>query len=294
VTRKGWKSNSYSYASILIVVTIACSLTGFAAALPLAVFTIDSSIPDAGTLLREVKAHQVQLEKEREDYTCRVTETKQERDSAGRIKKTETEERELIYVHGNPIERLVKRDGRELSAQEAKKEQDRVNREVIKDLHPGHNAADKDEITVARILEIIAFRNPRRAVLNGRTTIVFDFAGNPHAKTRGRSETALKKLSGTIWIDEKARQVARMSAILDDNYRIGAGLFASVAKGSNLTFDQAFIRNDAWLPTAIELHLQARAFLLVGIHDDISIRFDHYRKYQVDAVQLPGAAVKEK
>ena len=125
--------------------------------------------------------------------------------------------------------------------------------------------------------------------LNGRDTIAFDFAGDEHAKTHGRDEDALKKVSGTVWIDEADREVSRMSATLDENYHVGFGLLASVAKGSNVVFDQALIRNEAWLPTAITLHLQARAFLVAGIRADVDIRFDEYKKFQTDAVQQPGA-----
>ena len=96
-------------------------------------------------------------------------------------------------------------------------------------------------------------------------------------------------MSGTIWIDEADREVSRMSATLDENYHVGFGLLASVAKGSNVVFDQALIRNEAWLPTAIALHLQARAFLVAGFRADIDIRFDQYQKFQTDAVQQPGA-----
>jgi hypothetical protein len=80
-----------------------------------------------------------------------------------------------------------------------------------------------------------------------------------------------------------------MSATLDENYHIGFGLLASVAKGSNVVFDQALIRKEAWLPTAIALHLQARALLVAGFRADIEIRYDQYQKFQTDAVQQPGA-----
>ena len=96
-------------------------------------------------------------------------------------------------------------------------------------------------------------------------------------------------MSGTIWIDEADREVSRMSATLDENYHMGFGLLASVAKGSNVVFDQALIRNEAWLPTAISLHVQARALLVAGFRADINIRFDQYKKFQTDAVQQPGA-----
>jgi hypothetical protein len=248
------------------------------------------ALPDAATMLREVEAHQKQLDKVRENYTFRSVQTTRQLDSSGNTKKVETEEHEVFFVNGHRVQKLVRKDGKDLSPEQARKEQDRVNKEVLKISQPGYrNPDDKDEITVSRLLQIVTFSRPRRVQLNGRDTVAFDFAGDEHAKTHGRDEEALKKVSGTIWIDEADREVSRMSATLDENYHVGFGLLASVAKGSNLVFDQALIRNEAWLPTAIALHLQARAFLVAGFRAEIDIRFDQYKKFQTDAVQQPGA-----
>jgi hypothetical protein len=249
-----------------------------------------AALPDAATMLREVEAHQKQLDKVRENYTFRSVQTTRQLDSSGNTKKVETEEHEVFFVNGHRVQKLVRKDGKDLSPDQARKEQDRVNKEVLKISQPGYSNPDKDEITVSRLLQIVAFSRPRRVRLNGRDTIAFDFAGDPHAKTHGRDEEALKKVSGTIWVDEADREVSRMSATLDENYHVGFGLLASVAKGSNLVFDQALIRDEAWLPTAIALHLQARAFLVAGFRAEIDIRFDQYKKFQTDAVQQPGAA----
>jgi hypothetical protein len=248
-----------------------------------------AALPDAATMLREVEAHQKQLDKVREDYTFRAVQTTRWLDSGGNTKKVETEEHEVFFVNGERVEKLVRKDGKDLTLDQARKEQDRVNKEVLKISKPGYSNPDKDEITVSRLLQIVTFSRPRRVGLNGRDTIAFDFAGDPHAKTHGRGEDALKKVSGTIWIDEADREVSRMSATLDENYHVGFGLLASVAKGSNMVFDQALIRNEAWLPTAIALHVQARALLVAGIRAEIDIRFDQYKKFQTDAVQQPGA-----
>jgi hypothetical protein len=249
-----------------------------------------TAIPDAGTMLREVEAHQKQLDKIRENYTFRAVQSTRQLDSSGNTKKVETEEHEVFFVNGHRVEKLVRKDGKDLTPDQARKEQDRVNKEVVKISQPGYrDNTEKDDITVARLLQIVSFSRPRRVSLKGRDTIAFDFAGDEHAKTHGRDEDALKKVSGTVWIDEADREVSRMSATLDENYHVGFGLLASVAKGSNLVFDQALIRNEAWLPTAITLHLQARAFLVAGIRADVDIRFDQYKKFQTDAVQQPGA-----
>src|ERR1700722_5952835 len=248
-----------------------------------------AALPDAATMLREVEARQKQLDKIRENYTFRSVQTTRQLDSGGKTKKVETEVHEVFFVNGHRVQKLVRKDGKDLTPDQARKEQDRVNKEVLKISQPGYKDPEKDEITVARLLQIVTFSRPRRVQLNGRDTIAFDFAGDEHAKTHSRDEDALKKVSGTIWIDEADHEVSRMSATLDENYHVGFGLLASVAKGSNMVFDQALIRNEAWLPTAIALHLQARAFLVAGFRADIDVRFDQYRKFQTDAVQQPGA-----
>lgn len=248
-----------------------------------------AALPEAATILHEVEAHQKQLDRVREDYTFRAIQTTRELDSSGNTKKIETEEHEVFFVNGQRVEKLVRKNGKDLPPDQAAKEQERVNKEVMKLSKPGYNNPDKDDITVGRLLQIVSFSRPRRVSLNGRNTIAFDFSGDEHARTKGRGEDALKKVSGTVWIDEADREVSRMSATLDENYHVGFGLLASVAKGSNVVFDQALIHNEAWLPTAIALHLQARAFLVAGFRADVSIRFDQYRKFQTDAVQQPGA-----
>lgn len=249
-------------------------------------------LPDAGTLLHQVEANQQALEKARELYTFRSLQTIRQLDKSGNVKRTETEEDEVFFVNGHRIEKVVARDGKKLSPAEAQKEDAKIAKEVEKASRPGYVDPNQDDVTVSRLLQIIVFSNGRRTRLNGRDTIAYDFHGNPHAKTHGRSEEALKKVSGTVWIDEQDREVSRMDATLDNNYHIGFGLLANVAKGSTFVFNQSLIRGEVWLPTGIEIRLQAKALLLVGLRVDIGIQFDDYRKFQAEATQEPGATVR--
>ena len=66
------------------------------------------AIPD---LMREVQEHQKQLEKVRENYTYSATQTTQDIDANGQVKKTETAEFEEFFVNGHLIGRMVKKDG---------------------------------------------------------------------------------------------------------------------------------------------------------------------------------------
>ncbi len=89
----------------------------------------------------------------------------------------------------------------------------------------------------------------RRATLDGRGMIFFDFTGDPHAKTNGLAEDASKKITGTVWVGEGDRQARRLIAVFHDNFSVGFGL-AAVAKGSSFTFDQKLVNNELWLPTS--------------------------------------------
>ena len=99
-----------------------------------------AALPDAATMLREVEAHQKQLDKMRENYTFRAVQTTRQLDSSGNTKKVETEEHEVFFVNGHQVEKLVRKDGKDLTPDQARKEQDRVNKEVLKISQPGYTA----------------------------------------------------------------------------------------------------------------------------------------------------------
>jgi hypothetical protein len=250
-------------------------------------------LPDIPALMLQVQAHQRQLDKVRENYTYHDSLRIDDLDSNGQVKKTETEDYEIFFVNSHHIQRLVKKNGKDLSPDEQKKEQERVTKEVEKatKLEPG-KSMEAGEISISRILAIMKVSNPRRVSLNGRQTIAFDFVGDPHAQTHGIAEDASKKLAGTLWVDEKDTQVAKLTVHFDDNFHIGGGLVASVQKGSSFEFEQALVNNELWLPTSAEVHLSAREFVFKGYRQTMRFQDSNYQRFHVDANQQPGASLK--
>lgn len=245
-------------------------------------------LPDVPTLIKQVEDHQHKLDQVRENYTYHETVIIHELDKNGTIKKNESEEDNIFFVNGHQIDRKIKKNGKELSADDQKKEQERVEKEVKKaSKTPPGQSLDKNEVSVSRLLQIMKVSNPRREQMDGRSVIAFDFVGDPHAKTHGVAEDASKKLSGTIWIDESDRQVRRLIARFDDNFHLGFGLF-SVGKGSAFTFDQKLVNNELWLPTDAQAHIVAHAIGIIGYRADIAVTDDSYQKFHTDATQQPG------
>ncbi len=249
-------------------------------------------IPDVPTLMREVEANQKHIDEIRKDYRYRALETDQELDGKGKVKKTNTEEREVFYVNGQHIERVIQRDGKDLSPKDQQKEQESVNKAIAKAREvkdgqkkdPNGNAI----ISVSRLLELGTISTPRRIVMNGRSTIVFDFAGNTRAKSSNMSEGVMKDLTGTVWIDEADHQVTRMEAHFEQNFHIGGGLLVNIQKGTSFTFEQARVNNEVWLPTSIDGNGSARVLLVKAFNGRMHTSYSDYHKYTADVKILPG------
>jgi hypothetical protein len=248
-------------------------------------------IPDATTLMKQVEDHQRKLDQTRENYTYREIVVVHQLDKSGKVKKTESEEDDVFFVNSHEIDRKVRKDGKDLSADEQKKEMEHVMKEVDKaQKTPPGKSVDKNDVSIGKLLTIMKVSNPRREIVEGRSSFAFDFVGDPHAQTHGIAEDASKKLSGTIWIDEQDREVRRLIARFDDNFHLGFGLF-SVGKGSNFTFDQRLVNNELWLPTSGQAHVVAHAVGIIGYRADISVTDDQYQVFHADAQQVPGAKV---
>jgi len=256
----------------------------------------NAPLPDMRQLLREVMEHQKQLDKVRENYTYSSFQTVQDVEASGQVKKTETSESEDFFVNGHVIERTVKKNGQPLSGHDLDKETERITKLVQKaEKTPSDQPLEGQTISISRILEIMDLRNPRREKFRGRPTIIFDFIGRRDAKTHGLAEDASKKMQGTIWVDESGRQVAHMEVIFNDNFKVGGGLLASIAKGSNFRFDQAPVNGEIWLPTGGEGTVQARILLLKNLRQHFVERAYDYKRFRVEPEQLKDAKqVREK
>jgi hypothetical protein len=214
---------------------------------------LDRPMPDIPTLMHEVEAHQKASESIQKDYLYREVATAEESDSHGGVKKTETKEYDVFWLYGVRVQKLVKKNGRELSADEQKKESDRIDKEVAKARERRSKADAKgkqtdsrgrEEITVSRFLELGSFTNPRRVKMNGRDTIAVDYAGDPKAKTRNRTEDVIRDLVGTIWVDEEDRSISRIEGRFLRAFKIGGGLVVNIKQDTSFAMEQLKVNNE--------------------------------------------------
>jgi hypothetical protein len=241
------------------------------------------AIPDPVALLQDIVAHQHKMDEVRENYTFHRIRRTDDLDKNGVVTKTETTEREIFFVNGRRVGRLVKKDGIELSAQEQRAEQNRINKEVPRLLKlPAPKERQSSELS--DLLAVAKISNPRRLSRNGRATLAFDFAGDPKARAHGMDQNIAKKIAGTIWIDEADRQVARLEVRFDDNFHLGGGLLASIQKGTTFAAEQSPVGQGLWLETSSEEHVSAR-LLVKNFRQNVHVQDVDFKRFDVGVLE---------
>lgn len=250
-------------------------------------------IPGIQSVIASLRARYIALESLRKNYICTMTQIADEFSSNG-SKKTHTDQYQAFYVNNTEVLEHISRDGQPLSAQDAKKEQERVDKLVAK-LKARQNKPDKNEVqlSASRLLKLATFTNPRREVIDGRPTLVFDYRGNPGAKAENLSDEIMRLVAGTLWVDEHDNAILRLNGSLQQNFHVGGGLLVNIKKGSWFDFTEKPINGEIWFPAQFNVHVDGRFLLVKGFNGDGHDTFSDYRKLKTSVTILPGAQVLE-
>jgi hypothetical protein len=275
---------------------IAVTRAEFGAAVDDAVFNFPAAagapVPDIKSLILDVTRNQRAIEEMQKQYTCHVTTEEEKVDSKSQMTSKTVKEFEVFYVGGDEVRRLIAKDGKPLAGDEKKKEDDRFNKEFEKlqkqlveraaDPKRQKKQNEKEEAQISDFLRAVRFSNARRERFRGQDVIAVDFGPNPDYKPKKAIENIVQKLAGVVWIDEKARDVARLEAHFSNSVKIGAGLLASVDKGTSIIFEQAKINDEVWLPTYAEIHASGR-LLVVKLKANEIDRYTDYKKFSAES-----------
>ena len=270
-------------------------------------------LPDLKQLFQEIDENQKQIDKIKENYAGTQVEEETEYDKNGKVTKKEVNEYTFFYLNGDEITTLVKKDGRALSEQEQKRENEKTQKRIeeeqknqqkkeekeAKAREEGKDSKEKDDPGIEMFLRVSQFVNPRRERFRGQDALVFDFEPNPEYKPKNLAEKVVKELAGVIWVDEKAKDVVRLEGYFVGDVHLAGGLLANVQKGTGFTFEQAYINNEVWLPTYLEAHIGVRVLLVKGIRMGVITRYSDYQRFNVETLNsiskpkdAPDAAAK--
>lgn len=218
-------------------------------------------------------------------------------DKDGTLKQDTLKVHEVFHVDGSEIERLLEKNGKPLSPKEQAEEQKRVDKEIekIRTESPkqrakrrGETEKDRREEIEARreVLEAFDFKLTGVESIRGRPCWGIRGDPKPGFNGKGRRADQMKKVKGTVWIDQQTHEFTRME--LDTHDTISFGWFLlRLQPGARIRLEQTLINDEVWLPTEIDVRADARLLgkmLRVGIE----VRYDKFRKFSSDSKLIVG------
>jgi hypothetical protein len=239
---------------------------------------------DLTKLLLDTQRQQKKLDAIRHDYTYRQVQEDDTLDAKGNVKEHQVSEYNVTLIGPARVRRLISKQGRPLSPAEDRHEMERVAKEVKKAQSREEKDPEGDDDTQAMMnsfLRIMRLTNERQGSLHGRSVTICDFERDPAAKPKRMEEKVLLKVSGTIWIDDATRTIARFEGRLDQGVRLGGILF-SLREGSDFSLEQVRVNDEVWFPSVATVHVQGRV-LLAGLRRNITVRNSDFQRFRINS-----------
>jgi len=211
----------------------------------------------------------------------------------GRVSKTESRTFDVLVIDGEPYEKLIAKAGKPLSESEARKEQEKLDRELARRRleKPDQRARRLTEREKRRregrefareIPDAFTFRLAGEQTLDGRAVWIIDAEPRPGFKGRAKRSDLLSKFRGRLWIDQQDYQWVRVEAETIAPVRFG-WILAKLDPGARMTFEQRRVHGEVWLPSHAWMRLGARLALLKRLDAEVEVTWRDYRKFQAES-----------
>ena len=231
-------------------------------------------------------------DKRQRDYTYIERVERHVLDGQGRVKKTETRTSEILQIYGEDVERLTAKDDKPLPPDEAKKEDDKIQKIIDKRknesegdrrkrLEKEEKEREEDRKFVLEISDAYNFRLVGSEILNGRDTWVLEGEPRPGFEPKERMAKFLSKFQGRVWIDKAEAEWVKVDVTAIDTVSVG-WVLARVHKGTRLIVEMTRVNDEVWLPKRLQLHFDARVALFKSFDDDVEQTYSDYKKFRTD------------
>lgn len=242
-------------------------------------------------LLQRAIANESKMADERERYECRVNDETTELDSKGHVKKTETESKEVFFVNGVEVSRMLAKNGEALTPDETKKEDEKVMKRTLKYNDPAtaKKETDKRNRQIEEIMFAMQLTNGHREMVNGRSVLLYDIVPNPSFKAKNLNQRFAQVMQGTLSVDEKTGEPIDIDIKSTQDLKIGGGLLANLHKGFWLHLHDHAEPDGVWLTNLAEGSGDVRAALFFHPYFRFKETTSGCRLYSATAQQVEHA-----
>jgi len=257
----------------------------------------NAPLPNATEILQRALANERKLADEQERYECRVTDNAIETDSRGNTKKNTTEVMDQFFVNGIAIERTLRKNGKDLTPEQTKKEDERVLKETVKysNQATAKKEEDKQNQELGDFMEAMMLANGHRERVNGpiggRSILSYDILPNPHFAAKNLNQRLAQVMQGKISIDEQTGEPVDIDVKSVADLKIGGGLIANLHKGFWLHIHNHPEPDGVWLTDLAEGSGDMRAALFLHPYIHFKEVTDNCHLYTATATQVGSPQV---
>ena len=227
------------------------------------------------------------------DYTYLEKTQQKEFDRNGKVKKTESNVREIAIFYGQRYSRLIEKDGRPLSEKEARKEQEKLakftaKRENETEEQRQKRLADREKRRIKEreflreVVDAYDLTLAGEEKVDGKDAYVIEAEPRPNYRPKVDGGKYLAKIRGRIWIDKAEYQWVKVQAETIDTISFGLFLFR-LYKGAHMEFEQARINDEIWMPKRAHIEAAGRVGLVIRGGIEADSVFENYRKFQTES-----------
>ena len=238
-----------------------------------------SSLPDVRQIVESSIAATQRHWRTRLRYTYVERDEDRRLDSDGRVKSEEVDVSRTILVNGVPFEQLLERNGRPPSAEEERKQKEKLDK--LKRETPEQRAErirkqeEEDTSLVQEVPKAFDFQLVGEEVVNGRPAYVLHATPHPGYQAQGKYGKMFSKLEGKLWVDKQDLGWIKVDGQVIQP--ISMGLFlVRLLRGSEINMEQTRVDDGIWMPERIEVRAAAKIFFVKSLVIDRVVTYSQY------------------
>jgi len=244
-------------------------------------------------LARVVVEKDIENHKRQRNYTYLDREVQNNLDGSGNIKSTEINTYEILEIYSEQVSRLIEKNDKPLSAKEAAKEEERIQKIIDKrkneteDERKRREEKEKKEREEGReflrdAADAYNFTLVGSELVDGREAWVIDGEPRPGFEPHLKQAKVLSKLRGRVWIDKADLQLAKLDIEVIDTASFG-WIIARFHKGTRIMVEQTRVNDEVWLPRHTSFKVDVRVALFKGYNFDGEETFRDYKKFRTSS-----------
>lgn len=256
---------------------------------------------DPAEIVRKSLDREIDHQRKLANYTWETVSVERELEKNGKVKKTEVKVHENLNIDGTSYRRLIEENGKPLSAEKARKEQEKMDKEIAKRKNETESQRKKrlnderkereEAIKFRReVMDAFDFKLEGEEKVNG--LLCWRIAGErkPGFKSKTREGSWLAKMHGKIWVEKQTSEWMRFEVETLEKIRM-LGFVATLNPGAVIQVQQMRVNDELWHPQNAKIKINARA-LWKSFNGDGDVSWRNFRKFQTESTLVAAEEIK--